>query len=160
MAEAQLTPEGRARTALITALADTPGWFTPTSPEPAADDFVTREANQFLWGQNVGVPFAFGFRAELEARAGGNPSWNVGVNYREQLERSVDREEVQAIYRAAGLSLEADLEALNHAPRISADPSAFAYLEQNITFNGQIHVPVLTAHTKGDGFVVVENETT
>src|SRR5215471_6031797 len=159
LAEAQLTAEGRARLALVNALADIPGWFTPTSPEPAADDFATQEGNQFLWSQEVGIPFAFGFRAEIEARAGGNPSWNVGVDYREQLERSVDRDEVHAIYHAAGLSLRADLEALNQAPRITADPGAFAYLDQNITFNGQIGVPVLTAHTKGDGFVVVENET-
>jgi dienelactone hydrolase len=158
LAEAQLTAEGRARLALVNALADIPGWFTPTSPEPAAGDFATQEGNQFLWSQVVGVPFTFGFRAELEARAGGNPSWNVGVDYREQLERSVDRDEVRAIYQAAGLSLRADLEALNQAPRITADPGAFAYLEQNITFDGQIGVPVLTAHTKGDGFVVVENE--
>jgi len=72
----------------------------------------------------------------------------------------VGRDEVRGLYRAAGLSLEADLEALNRAPRIAADPTAFAYLEQNITFNGEIRAPVLTAHTKGDGFVVVENETT
>jgi len=159
-AEAQLTPEGRARIALITALSDLPGWFTPTSPEPAADDFATQESNQFLWGANIGVPFDFEFRAELEARAGGNPSWNVGTDYRRQLDLSVGRDEVRALYRAAGLSLEADLEALNRAPRIAADPTAFAYLEQNITFNGEIRAPVLTAHTKGDGFVVVENETT
>ncbi len=158
-AEAQLTPAGRARIALITALANIPGWFTPTSPEPAADDFATREGNQLLWGQVVGVPFAFEFRAELEARAGGNPSWNVGTDYRKQLERSVDRDQVRAIYHDAGLSLDADLEALNQAPRIAADPGAFAYLEQNVTFDGQIRAPVLTAHTKGDGFVVVENET-
>lgn len=159
-AEAQLTPEGRARIALITSLSDLPGWFEPTSPEPAADDFATQESNQFLWGQNIGVPFDFEFRAELEARAGGNPSWNVGTDYRRQLDRSVGRNEVRSLYRAAGLSLEADLEALNRAPRIAADPAAFAYLEQNITFNGELRAPVLTAHTKGDGFVVVENETT
>jgi pimeloyl-ACP methyl ester carboxylesterase len=159
-AEAQLSPEGRARIALITALSDLPGWFDPTLPEPAADDLATRESNQFLWGQNIGVPFDFEFRAELEARAGGNPSWNTGIDYRKQLELSASRDEVRGLYRAAGLSLEADLEALNRAPRIAADPAAFAYLEQNITFNGEIRVPVLTAHTKGDGFVVVENETT
>ena len=159
LAEAQLTPAGRARVALIAALANLPGWFTPTSPEPAAADVATQEVNQLLWAQNVGVPFAFEFRAELEARAGGNPSWNVGTNYRKQLELSVDRDEVRALYHAAGLSLEDDLEALNQAPRIAADPGAFTYLEQNITFDGQIRAPVLTAHTKGDGFVVVENET-
>jgi hypothetical protein len=32
------------------------------------------------------------------------------------------------------------------------------YLSQNISFNGQIHIPVLTMHTTGDGLVVPENE--
>ncbi|HEY2288967.1 MAG TPA: hypothetical protein VGH88_24755, partial [Streptosporangiaceae bacterium] len=36
VAQAQQTPQGRARLALTAALADTPGWFTPLSPEPAA----------------------------------------------------------------------------------------------------------------------------
>src|SRR5215469_14768270 len=34
-ASAQETKQGQARMALVAALADTPGWFTPTSPEPA-----------------------------------------------------------------------------------------------------------------------------
>src|SRR5206468_5407755 len=49
-AQAQQTPAGRARLALVSALADTPGWFTPLSPEPAATDYAAQEANQFLWG--------------------------------------------------------------------------------------------------------------
>ena len=80
-AQAQQTPQGRARLALVSALGDTPGWFTPLSPEPAATDYAAQEANQFLWGSQVTFPFAFALRAELEARAGGNPSWNTGVNY-------------------------------------------------------------------------------
>jgi stage V sporulation protein SpoVS len=36
--------------------------------------------------------------------------------------------------------------------------SALTYLEQNIIFNGKIPFPVLTLHTKGDGLVVVEDE--
>ncbi len=158
LAGAQATPQGRARIALGAALSDTPGWFTPTSPEPAPTDFVSQEANQFLWDQQVDFPFVFAFRAELEARAGGNVSWNTGVDYRRQLEKSVDRAEVRALYEAAGLSLEADLEALNHAARIKANPEAVEYLKQNIIFDGQIDIPVLSMHTKGDGLVVVQNE--
>jgi pimeloyl-ACP methyl ester carboxylesterase len=157
-AEAQATPQGRARLALSAALADTPGWFTPTSPEPAADDFASQEMNQFLWSSLVGLPFVFAFRAELEARAQGNVSWNTHVNYRRQLDRSISRDEVRALYEQAGLDLDADLETLENSARVSADPDAVNYLERNIIFDGQIDIPVLTLHTKGDGLVVVQNE--
>jgi pimeloyl-ACP methyl ester carboxylesterase len=156
---AQTTPQGRARIALAAALADIPGWFNPASPEPAATDYDAQEANQFSWQTQVDAPFAFALRAELEARAGGNPSWNTGVNYAQQLEKSSDFTEVQALYASAGLSLDADLATLNAAPRISADSNAVAYLTQNIVFNGDLggH-PVLTIHTTGDGLVVNQNE--
>ena len=157
-AAAQATPQGRARLALTAALGDTPGWFTPLSPEPAATDYSAQEANQYLWASEVDFPFAFAFRAELESRAGGNPSWNTGVNYFHDFARSADANEVRAMYRAAGLSLTSDLRKLNSATRISADPAAVRYLSQNIIFNGRISVPVLTMHTTGDGLVVPENE--
>jgi len=130
LAAAQATPQGRARIALGAALSDTPGWFTPTTPEPSPTDFASQEANQFLWDQQIDFPFVFAFRAELEARAGGNVSWNTGVDYRKQLEKSVDRDEVWALYQTAGLSLEEDLDTLNRAARIQANPRAVNYLEQ------------------------------
>ncbi len=158
LALAQATPQGRARIALAGALGDLPGWFTPLSAEPAATDFAGQEMNQFLWDQQVDFPFAFAFRAELEARAQGNVSWNTGVDYRRQLNRSIGREQVRALYEQAGLDLDADLKTLNETARISADPEAVKYLERNIVFDGEIRIPVLTLHTKGDGLVVVQNE--
>ncbi len=157
-AQAQATPQGRARLALAAALGDTPGWFTPLSPEPAPGDAAAQEANQYQWDTQVDFPFIFAFRQELEARAGGNPSWNTGVNYTSDLAHSADLREVIALYHAAGLSLSQDLAKLNSAPRISANPASVSYLAQNIAFNGQIKVPVLTMHTTGDGLVVPENE--
>src|SRR6266478_495061 len=158
LAEAQATAQGRARIALAGALADLPGWFAPLSTEPAPTDFAGQEMNQFMWDEQVDFPFVFAFRAELEARAQGNVSWNTGVNYRAQLAHSIDRDEVRALYEQAGLSLDADLETLEDAVRVGADPEAVHYLERNIIFNGQIHIPVLTLHTQGDGLVVVQNE--
>ena len=157
-ATAQASPQGRARLALAAALGDTPGWYTPLSPEPAATDYTTQEANQYQWDANVDFPFVFAFRSQLEYLAGGNPSWNTRVNFRRQLEKSADFAEVKALYKAAGLSLRTDLATLEAAPRISADPAAVRYLASNISFNGQISVPVLTMHTIGDGLVVPENE--
>jgi hypothetical protein len=158
LAAAQGTAQGRARLALVAALADTPGWYTTGSPEPAPADYATQEANQVQWFANVTFPFVFDFRAQLEALAGGNPSWNTGVNYFADLAKSADLAEVTALYQTAGGNLGQDLRTLDNAPRISAKPSAVAYLASNIAYNGDIPVPVLTMHTTGDGLVVPENE--
>jgi pimeloyl-ACP methyl ester carboxylesterase len=158
VAAAQKTRKGRARIALGASLADTPGWFTPLSKQPGPRDFAAQEANQYQWDSQVDFPFVFALRAELEARAGGNVSWNTGVNYFKELARSADRREVVALYRRAGLSLHHDLARLNNAARVKADKPAVRYLERDITFNGRLPVPVLTLHTTGDGLVVPENE--
>jgi pimeloyl-ACP methyl ester carboxylesterase len=156
LSAAQSTPQGKARIALVAALTDVHGWIDPTSPPPL--DYATQETDQFLWFANVDFLFPFYLRGELEARAGGNPSFNNGFNYTTQLNKSINRAEVAALYFAAGLSLKADLATLNNAPRVTADAGALTYLSNNITYNGQVTVPVLTLHTVGDGLVPVEVE--
>ncbi|MEO8744090.1 MAG: prolyl oligopeptidase family serine peptidase [Candidatus Dormiibacterota bacterium] len=160
LAAAQKSAEGRARIALGSALADVPGWFDPASPEPAANDYAAQEMNQVQWDNNPDFYFGFFGRFELESkfRAGGNFSWNTGVDYRVQLSHSTDFAEVKALYSAAGLDLNAELDQLNNAPRISADPSAVAYVSKYITYNGSLNMPVLTMHTTGDGLVEVTDE--
>ena len=155
---AQSTPQGRARIALSAALADVPGWFNPASAEPAANDYAAQEVNQLAWDNSPDLFFGFFGRYELELRAGGNFSWNTGVDYRVQLSHSTDRAEVMALYAAAGLDLNQDLDTLNAAPRISADPAAVNYLTNFITYNGNLGIPVLTLHTSGDGLVEVTDE--
>jgi pimeloyl-ACP methyl ester carboxylesterase len=155
---AQETPQGQARIALAAALGDTPGWFTPLSPEPARTDYADQEENQYLWDSEVDFPFIFDFRAQLESVAGGNPSWTTGVSFAGQLRRSADQAEVRALYKAAGLSLAADLRTLQKAAPVTATKAATDYLAKNISFTGKIDIPVLTLHTTGDGLVVPENE--
>jgi pimeloyl-ACP methyl ester carboxylesterase len=158
LSDAQATPQGQARIALAAALFDSSGWIDPFSPQPDPTDYATLEANQFASLQ--GFPFAlfFTLRAELEARAGGNPSWNTAVDYEKQLKISVDYAEVKALYHKAGLSLEADIRTLNNAARIAGDRAAIDYLSQSVIFSGELKVPLLTVHTTGDDIVNVQNE--
>ena len=114
--------------------------------------------NQFNWLAYDQFLFDFYLRAELEGRAGGNPSWNTSVDYNRQLRKSAFYPEVAALYAAAGLNLNADLYSLQVAPRISAEPAAVNYLSANIIYTGQIGIPVLTLQTTGDGLVVPEND--
>jgi dienelactone hydrolase len=156
---AQATPEGRARIALAAAMSDVPGWTNADQPEPSPTDFVAQQAHQYDVLRNVTVFLGTILRADIEARVGGNASSNVGVDYGEQLRRSVDRAEVKALYRAAGLDLGVDLAALAKAPRIAADKAAVTELAQFASPSGHLgKVPVLTLHTQSDPLLSAEHE--
>ena len=155
---AAATPQGKARLALVGAIIDLPGWFDPRQAEPAATDYAAQAAAQLQWESRVDFNFAFAYRKELEQRAGGNPSWNVGVDYAALLAQSPNAAEVAALYREAGIDLQADLRTLNAFATIKPDAAAVAYLERFISFDGDLRVPVLAVHTTGDGLVIPPNE--
>ncbi|MEV5901335.1 alpha/beta fold hydrolase [Streptomyces sp. NPDC052127] len=155
---AQTTAAGRARIALAAALHNIPVWNQPTQPRPAATDWDAQQANQYDAVKGLLKIAAFNRRQEAEVRAGGNMSWNTGVDYAKLLGRSSVRKEVTELYRKAGLSLTADLTALNRAPRIAADPAAAAWMSGTSSFTGKLTKPQLSVHTIGDALVPVQTE--
>lgn len=151
--EASASAAGRARLALASALAQLPTWTSDNlqraradPPRPGPTDYLGQLENQ----ARIFHYTAFSPRADLEARAAGNFSWNVGVDYAAQLERSGFMELVSWAYSSAGLRLDDDLARLAQAPRIAADPPAIQYMERNLTPDGFIGVPVLTMSLTGD----------
>lgn len=153
--QAAATPEGRARLALSAAVSNVPG-----SPDPlsAAGDPRAMVDRQIEWYRQIVFLVTFQARAIVEERAGGNFSWNTGVDYGDLLERSINAREVAALYADAGLDLGADLRRLAEAPRIEADADAVAYLERNVVYDGRLAVPVVTMHTTGDGLCTPDHE--
>ncbi|QOV95632.1 alpha/beta hydrolase [Novosphingobium sp. ES2-1] len=144
---ARQTREGRARIALAGVLGGIPGWTRPERPEPADDDGeaqVDEIAATLVMG-------TFMPRNDQESRAGGVFSWNTGVNYARQLDRSGRRPFVEAMYRKAGLSLSRDLATLARAPRVSAKPSAVRYMLDNYTPSARPRVPLVSLQAVGDG---------
>jgi pimeloyl-ACP methyl ester carboxylesterase len=155
--EALNTPEGQARLALANAFGDVPGWADSLAPRPA--DPGEQVVHQYLYDRYQLGTFLFGAaRAQAESALGGNPSWNTGVDYAQQLAKSSQRDEVTELYRRAGLDLDADLTTLARAPRIGPDARALAGLAVDSTIVGLPSVPTLTLHTTGDGTTVVEAE--
>lgn len=151
LGEAEATPAGRARLALAAAVGQVSTWSAVGTPQPSPMDWrqsVHQQAAGFLFG-------VFSPRQPLERRAGGNFSWNTGIDYGVQLRRSGDLAIVRQAYRAAGLDLSADLRALAAAPRISADPSAVRYMHHNAEPTGRLVRPLLTVHEIGDNAPVV-----
>ncbi|MFJ2114761.1 MULTISPECIES: alpha/beta hydrolase family protein [unclassified Streptomyces] len=155
---AQTTPAGRARTALAAALHNIPVWNQPAQPRPAPADWEAHQVNQYVAVKGLLKIAAFDRRQEAESRAGGNMSWNTGVDYARLLGRSSTRKEVAALYRKAGLSLQTDLAALNRAPRISPDPDAVAWMSRTSSFTGKLVKPQLSVHTIGDALVPAQTE--
>lgn len=155
---AQSTAEGRARIALAAALHNIPGWNDPSQSRPAETDWAGRQANQYTALKGLLQLPAFSWRLEAETRAGGNMSWNTGVDYARLLGQSSVRKEVTELYKKAGLSLRKDLATLNKAPRIGADPSAVAWMSGTSAFTGRLTKPQLDIHTIGDALVPVQTE--
>jgi len=154
---AQGTPEGRARIALAASIGDFPGWAHADNPRPAPGDIDTQQAAQFEHMMELAF-FGLALGADIEAKSGGNPATNVGVDYANLLNRSNGRAEVQALYQRDGLNLKRDLKSLAKADRIAANLDARANLAHISSFTGKIADPVLTLHTAGDQLAVVEQE--
>ncbi|WP_246101563.1 prolyl oligopeptidase family serine peptidase [Streptomyces cyaneus] len=155
---AQQTPEGRARIALAAALHNIPGYNDATQTKPGPTDWQTQQANQYTAVTGLIQRPAFSWRQEAESRAGGNMSWNTGVDYTAMLARSPLYKEVTELYQEAGLSLRTDLTALNRAPRISADPAAVGWMRHTSAFSGRLADPQLNIHTTGDALIPVQAE--
>lgn len=145
--EASRTPAGRARIALAGVFGAIPGWTQANKPQPAAGD-AEAQFEQIIGSFPGGV---FLPRAEQEQRAGGNFSWNTGIDYTALLNASGRRGMVEQLYAKAGLSLEADLATLAAAPRISAQPQAVEYMRKYYTPTARPKVPLLAVQAFGDG---------
>jgi pimeloyl-ACP methyl ester carboxylesterase len=147
LAEAQASPEGRARVALAAVLAGLPGWTTPADRRPDAGDHAAQEAQMAkTFAMGVFLP-----RVDQERRSGGAFSWNTGVDYRRQLALSGRGAMVRALYREAELDLDADLARLDAGKRVTADPGAVAYMMQHYTPDAEPQAPMLAVQNIGDG---------
>ncbi|MFI0406127.1 alpha/beta fold hydrolase [Actinomadura sp. 3N508] len=150
--QARETPAGRARLTLAAALGNVTGWFHPQEPEPTDTAEWTRQQSEWVKWAKVHGNGTAAF-ADIAERAGGNPLWNVGVNYSGQLARSSQRRVVERAYREAGLSLRTDLATLADAPRIAPEKDALGYMYRYGVPAGRIRVPMVSLHTTGDAGV-------
>jgi hypothetical protein len=152
---AQATAAGRARVALGTALLDMPTWATTQAQPPTDPAGIAQAQYQWLVGT---LPFIMPARYFIEIAAGGNGSWNAGVNYAALLARSPYRHTVETLYRQAGLDLRTDLADLTRHAAVRADPAAIGWLARTSVPTGHLDVPVLNLHTLYDQLAPVEYE--
>ena len=157
--EAQKTPEGRARLALVFAFLNVVP-SAPGVPMPPASDAAAVEAAQYASAVEFFpvLNFVEFGRFWIELSAGGNGSWTLGEDFSALVERSPYHKVVKTLYRQAGLDLKAELASLTAGADIPADPAAIASLRTTSVPNGHLDVPALNLHTVSDPLVPVQHE--
>ena len=152
----QQTPQGRARVALASALHHLPDW-RQGSDEPAPRDHAARQQAMYEFLVDT-LGFVTPARYDIEVAAGGNASWNVGVDYRKMFRSSTDRQMVEATYQEAGLDLRADLDRLTATADIEPDVDALASMYGHSGLAGDPQMPVLAIHTTDDNLAPLQFE--
>lgn len=150
----QQTPEGRARVALAAALFHLSDGAA--AADASSDPAVLQEA---LFTQLVStIGFVTPGRFDIESTAGGNATWNAGVDYQKLFAQSADRALVQELYRQAGLDLKADLATLTATADVVADPGSVETLRASSSLTGDLQMPVISLHTLDDVLAPVQVE--
>lgn len=155
------TPDGRARMALALTISQYPAWVSGVKPdwrdldalaESVLETVLLTGFNNRIGGQSR-VMFERAAPGGLPDFDAGALSWNTGVDYEEFFRNGNAhlKRVVRELYGEAGLDLRRDLDAINAAPRISADPDALEFWRQpGRNVSGKPEVPVLRTHTIGD----------
>jgi hypothetical protein len=161
---AQSTPAGQARLALAMALLNTTTWSVdPGAVPPAANDYAGQELQEFDTDFGAPAPFPVMVfietgRQQIELAAGGNPNWTAGVNFARLVYQSSYLPQIEALYHAAGLDLNADLRALNEHADIKASIPAERWMVRTSDNTGRLQVPELDLKTIADQLVPVQQE--
>lgn len=167
-ATAQQSAAGRARLALALSLMNTTTWaIQPGATPPGPHDYAAQEQGQYdtMFGPPPpGFPpltvmeFVETGRQQIELAAGGNPNWTAGVDFARLVYESPYRPEIDALYRAAGLNLNADLHSLTRSADIKASVRAVWWMVHTSDNTGRLQVPELDMHTIADQLVPVQQE--
>ena len=161
---AQQTPEGRARIALAVTIGQWPDWSHETIANPDRNNIDALQQSMYRTvlhryanSGDIGGRSRYMFE-NPSGLTSSQLSWNTDVDYRAFFENgnTFQKEAVYKLYQQAGLDLTEDLQQVNTAPRISADPEAIEYWNapgRNV--QGKPAIPLLRMHEIGDPVVAV-----
>ncbi|MFI5622439.1 alpha/beta hydrolase family protein [Nocardioides sp. NPDC051685] len=149
--EAADSPQGRARVALVAALLNTPTEL-PGVDQSDPEELAAAQAELV----RSTLPEVIRRRSAIVNAAGGDSGWTAGVDYQHLLRQSAQQDQVQALYRGAGLNLGADLRRLTETADIEPDPAGLSWMSRTSVPTGDLQVPVLATHTLVDVLAPVE----
>ena len=159
VASAQSSAAGQARIALSAALLNEADWTTGATP-PAADDYAGQELQEEEMLTSGQLQFIESGRYMISLAEGGDSGYNIGVNYGALIRESPYYPQIKALYKAAGLNLEADLATLDRNEGYAPEGNSLFRTQVTSVNTGRLQVPELDVHTVSDQLAPVQFEAT
>jgi hypothetical protein len=159
VASAQSTASGRARIALSAALLNETDWTTGAAP-PAAGDYAGQELQEEEMLTSGQLPFIESGRYMISLAEGGDSGYNVGVDYGALIRQSPYYGQIEALYKAAGLNLGADIATLDERESYAPEGNSLHRTQATSVNTGRLQVPELDVHTVSDQLAPVPFEAT
>jgi pimeloyl-ACP methyl ester carboxylesterase len=156
---AQSTAAGRARIALAAALLNESDWNSGPTP-PAAQDYAGQEVQEEQMLTGFQLPFIESGRYMISLAEGGDSGSNIGVDYGALIRDSPYYAQIRALYRQAGLDLDADIATLDGHETYAPEGDSLARTRATSDNTGQLQVPELDVHTVSDQLAPVQFEAT
>ncbi len=159
VAAAQTTAVGQARIALSASLLNETDWTTGAAP-PAAGDYAGQELQEEEMLTSGQLQFIESGRYMISLAEGGDSGYNIGVDYGALIRQSPYYAQIKALYKAAGLNLEADLAKLDRHESYAPEGAALYRTQATSVNTGRLQVPELDVHTVSDQLAPVPFEAT
>jgi hypothetical protein len=106
------------------------------------------------------LPFIESGRYMISLAEGGDSGYNIGVSYAGLIRNSPYYAQIKALYRAAGLNLDADIATLDRHESYAPEGNSLARTQATSVNTGHLQVPELDVHTTSDQLAPVQFETT
>jgi len=159
VSSAQSTAAGRARIALSAALLNETDWTTGQAP-PAARDYAGQELQEEEMLTSGQLAFIESGRYMISLAEGGDSGYNIGVHYGALIRESPYYTQIKALYKAAGLNLDADIATLDRHESYAPEGNSLARTQATSVNTGRLQVPELDVHTVSDQLAPVQFEAT
>ena len=156
---AQSTAAGQARIALSAALLNETDWTTGATP-PAAGDYAGQELQEEEMLTSGQLQFIESGRYMISLAEGGDSGYNTGVNYGALIRESPYYRQIEALYKAAGLNLRADIATLDEHENYAPEGNSLRRTQVTSVNTGRLQVPELDVHTVSDQLAPVPFEAT
>jgi pimeloyl-ACP methyl ester carboxylesterase len=159
VAAAQPAAAGQARIALSAALLNEADWTTGAAP-PAAGDYAGQELQEEEMLTSGQLPFIESGRYMISLAEGGDSGYNIGVDYGALIRESPYYGQIRALYKAAGLNLDADIATLDRNESYAPEGDSLHRTQVTSVNTGRLQVPELDVHTVSDQLAPVPFEAT